>query len=211
MSKAEQARTPGTASEWRQRKLARRLRDENPRRNRTLKAATAFEDERTTGARRAECGIERQVDELGRNSRTVERRIASSCAGWRHGPSAAEFCDAVRAEGPTRRQMSLIAMRVRGASDEELLLAWADEVYSDRMLVAAIHGRSGRCQPATQRGTEPLGERTMTEDDTVEGLHRVASIEEGLERLVDEGRVEALCIERERDEPAAQLETERSG
>jgi hypothetical protein len=139
MSKAEQARTPGTASEWRQRKLARRLRDENPRRNRTLKTATAFEDERATGARRAECGIERQVDELGRNSRTVERRIASSCAGWRHGPSAAEFCDAVRAEGPTRRQRSLIAMRVRGASDEELLLAWADEVYSDRMLVAAIH------------------------------------------------------------------------
>jgi hypothetical protein len=77
MSKAEQARTPGTASEWRQRKLARRLRDENPRRNRTLKTATAFEDERATGARRAECGIERQVDELGRNSRTVERRIAS--------------------------------------------------------------------------------------------------------------------------------------
>lgn len=139
MSKAEQARTPGTASEWRQRKLARRLRDENPRRNRTLKAATAFEDERATGARRAECGIEHQVDELGRNSRTVARRIASSCAGWRHGPSAAEFCDAVRAEGPTRQQRSLIAMRVRGASDEELLLAWADEVYSDRMLVAAIH------------------------------------------------------------------------
>ena len=51
----------------------------------------------------------------------------------------------------------------------------------------------------------------MTEDDTVEGLHRVSSIEEGLERLVDEGRVEVLCIERERDEPAAQLETERSG
>jgi hypothetical protein len=51
----------------------------------------------------------------------------------------------------------------------------------------------------------------MTEDDTVEGLHRVSSIEEGLERLVDEGRVEALCIEHERDEPAARLETERSG
>ena len=107
--------------------------------------------------------------------------------------------------------MSLIAMRVRGASDEELLLAWADEVYSDRMLVAAIHPAGAADANPQRNAAEPLGERTMTEDDTVEGLHRVSSIEEGLERLVDEGRVEALCIEHERDEPAARLETERSG
>ena len=150
MSSKQQPAAQRAASEWRRRELARRLRDENPRRNGRLKAATAFDNERATAARRADCGIERQVDELGRNSRAVERRIASSCAGWAHRPSAAEFYDAVRAERPTQRQKSLIAMWVREASEEELFLAWAEEVYSDRMLVEAIH-RAGAADANPQR------------------------------------------------------------
>ena len=41
-------------------------------------------------------------------------------------------------------------MWVREASEEELFLAWAEEVYSDRMLVEAIH-RAGAADANPQR------------------------------------------------------------
>ena len=124
---------------WWREELKRRQQYEDPRRQAVLRPAEAFDDRRATAALRATCSIERQADELGRQSRTVARRIASSCAGWAKRPTAAEFYDAVRAEEPTDQQRSLIAMWVREATNAELLMAWMEEVYTDRELVAAIH------------------------------------------------------------------------
>lgn len=137
---------------WRQ-EMERRERCEDPRRRAMLKPAEAFDDRRATAALRAECGLERRADELGRHSPTVERRIASSCAGWSERPTAAEFYDALRAGQPTGRQQSLIAMWAREATDAELLTAWMEEVYADRELVAAIH-RAGAADVNPKRNAD---------------------------------------------------------
>lgn len=138
---------------WWGEELKRRKQYEDPRRQALLKPAEAFEDRRATGALRARCGIERQADELGRQSRTVARRIASSCAGWAKRPTVAEFYDAVRAQEPTDQQRSLIAMWVREATNAELLMAWMEEVYSERELVAAIH-RAGALDVNRKRNAD---------------------------------------------------------
>ena len=79
-------------------------------------------------------------------------RIASSCAGWIEPPTGAEFFEAVRAETPTTRQADIISMWLLEATDDEILLAWAEEAYSFRELVNAIH-RSGAAgdHPARNR------------------------------------------------------------
>ena len=138
---------------WWREERERREQYEDPRRRAILKPADAFDDRRPTAALRAECGIERRADELGRRSRTVARRIASSCAGWAKPPAAAEFYDALRAAQPTRRQQSLVAMWAREATDAELLMAWMEEVYTDRELVAAIH-RTGAADINPKRNAD---------------------------------------------------------
>ena len=138
---------------WWREELERREQYEGPRRRAILKPADAFDDRRPTAALRADCGIECRADELGRHSRTVERRIASSCAGWAEPPTAAEFYDALRAARPTERQQSLVAMWVREATDAELLMAWMEEVYTDRELVAAIH-RAGAADVNPKRNAD---------------------------------------------------------
>ena len=148
-----EASTSTSEIEWRRRELERREREENPRREHALRGPEAYDDKMATAAVRAECGIERSAHEMGRRSRTVERRIASSCAGWPRRPTAAEFYDAVRAKQPTDRQMCLIRMWVREASEEETIFAWTEEVYSDRMLVAAMH----RCGAAAINPTRNAG------------------------------------------------------
>ena len=133
--------------------MKRRQQYEDPRRQAVLKPAEAFDDRRATSAFRAARGIERQADELGRKSRTVARRVASSCAGWAQRPTAADFYDALRAEEPTEQQRSLIAMWVREATNAELTMAWVEEVYTDRELVAAIH-RAGAADVNRKRNAD---------------------------------------------------------
>ncbi len=138
---------------WWREELERRQQYEDPRRAAILKPAEAFDDRAPTAALRGECGIERGADELGRHSRTVERRIAISCAGWAEPPTAAEFYDALRTARPTERQQSLIAMWVREATDGELLLGWMEEVYTERELVAAMH-RAGAADVNPKRNAD---------------------------------------------------------
>ena len=138
---------------WYREEIERREQYEDPRRQAILKPADAFDDQRPTAALRADCGIDRRADELGRHSRTVERRIASSCAGWAELPTAAEFYDALRAAQPTQRQQSLIAMWVREATDAELLMAWMEDVCTDRELVRAIH-RAGAADVNPKRNAD---------------------------------------------------------
>ena len=146
-------KTDEARQRWWRKELSRRQQYEDPRREAVLKPAEAFEDRQATAALRSRCGIERQADELGRQSLAVADRIASSCAGWAKRPTAGEFYDALRAEAPTDRQRSLIAMWVREATNAELLMAWIDEVYTDRELVAAIH-RAGAADVNRKRNAD---------------------------------------------------------
>ncbi len=104
-----------------------------------LQPEGAFSPKSGSKALRAECRIERRADELGRNSLSVSRRISNRCAGWVERPTAEEFCEAIRAARPTPRQCHLISMWVIEATDAELALAWIEEAYTFRELVAAIH------------------------------------------------------------------------
>ena len=72
-------------------------------------------------------------------SSTVDSRISSSCCGWVTEPTSAEFYDAIHARAPTQRQRALIRMWTKEARSDEIVLAWAEEVYTVRELVAAIH------------------------------------------------------------------------
>ena len=78
-------------------------------------------------------------ERTGPKSSAVTRRLLSSCAGWRTKPTAQEFYEAVHAEEPTERQKLLIRMWAVEASELDMLDAWAEEVYTWRSLVRALH------------------------------------------------------------------------
>lgn len=119
-----------------------------------------FIDRRGNARVRADCGIVVGADEIGPNSRTVARRIASACAGWRRPPTPREFFDAVRTDKPSPRQAGIITMWLREATDDDLILAWAEEAYTFRQLAHAIH-RSGaeNSYPERNRDLNRLSER----------------------------------------------------
>ena len=119
-----------------------------------------FIDRRGSARVRADCGIVIPADEIGPNSRTVARRIASACAGWRRSPTPREFFDAVRTDKPSPRQAGIITMWLREATDDDLILAWAEEAYTFRQLARAIH-RSGaeNSYPERNRDLNRLSER----------------------------------------------------
>ena len=104
-----------------------------------LAPAEAFGDRRGSAELRARCGIRTEPGATGPESSAVAARIAGSCAGWVEPPTAAEFFEAVRAEAPTTRQADIISMWLLEATNDEVLLAWAEEAYSFRELVNAIH------------------------------------------------------------------------
>lgn len=72
-------------------------------------------------------------------SSVVDSRLSSSCSGWVTQPTSAEFYDAIHAETLTERQCALIRVWTKEARPDEIVLAWAEEVYTVRELVAAIH------------------------------------------------------------------------
>ena len=113
----------------------------------------AFADENADRALRDRIGLSRQPDELGARSRTVGRRIASSCAGWPEPPTTHEFRAAIESEAPDVRQQSIISMWVMEATWRETLLAWAEEAYSWRELAGAIH-RAGAENDNPERNAE---------------------------------------------------------
>ena len=81
---------------------------------------------------------------LARHSPTVRRRFASSCAGWPSPhPTSEELYDALRAERPTERQEAVIDVWADEATEEEVVQAWVENVYSWGMLARACR-RSGR-------------------------------------------------------------------
>ena len=127
-----------TLDEWRQ--LRDRVKaldqDSEPA---VLAPAEAFSDERGSAQLRTRCGLKTDPESTGPRSATVDRRIASSCAGWLQPPTPKEFFDAIRAAVPTPRQKDIIGMWVFEATDHEIMQAWAEEAYSFRELARAIH------------------------------------------------------------------------
>ncbi len=104
-----------------------------------LKPSEAFSAKAGSAALRAECGVVRGTDEVGRNALSVRRRLRSSCAGWKRRPTAGDFYDALRADSPDAVQRSLVGVWMREASDAEVALGWIEEAYTFRDLVAAVH------------------------------------------------------------------------
>ena len=103
----------------------------------TLLPAEAFSDEPAGEAVfRRLCGPETP---RGRHAWAVHRRIMSSCAGWEKHPTAGEFYDAVRASRPTDRQKVIVRMWGAEATLEDLVEAWAQQAYTFRQLVRALH------------------------------------------------------------------------
>ena len=118
-----------------------------------LAPAEAFPERRGSAALRARCGIRTEPRETGPESAAVARRIASSCAGWVTPPTGAEFFAAVHARNPTTRQAQLISMWLFEATNDEIMLAWAEEAYSFRDLVNAIH-QAGAAADHPERNRE---------------------------------------------------------
>ena len=82
----------------------------------------------------------------GRQSRTVEGRFLSSCAGWKVPPAAEDLYDAIRSESPSKRQEAVLRTWLLEATWGELLAAWVQQVYTWRRLAAAMH-RIGYDEP----------------------------------------------------------------
>ena len=91
--------------------------------------------------------------ETGPASAAVARRITKSCAGWLRPTTTREFFEAVHATDPTHRQATLIGMWLREAPIDEVLLACAEEAYTLRELIAAIH-RTGNAHRHPARNRE---------------------------------------------------------
>ena len=94
-------------------------------------------DVRPIPALRRQAGID--DSETGPNSRTVQWRFFSSCAGWPNPPTPAEFHEAIRATDPNRRQRVVLRTWFTEATDREITRAWIEDAYTWPMLVAAIH------------------------------------------------------------------------
>ena len=79
------------------------------------------------------------AQETGLNSRTVRRRLASSCAGWPSPPNVAEFHAAVRSAHPDVRQCAIVRTWAREATSGDIVRGWLEEAYTWPILVAALH------------------------------------------------------------------------
>ena len=113
----------------------------------------AFTDMRGTADDRARFGMPTPPEQTGPASAAVARRITKSCAGWRRPPTTREFFEAVHATDPTDRQATIIGMWLREAPIDEVLLACAEEAYTLRELIAAIH-RTGNAHRHPARNRE---------------------------------------------------------
>lgn len=131
-----------TLDEWRalRRQAKATNRDEEPG---VLAPPEAFSDRRADETIRDGYLPGHDPSAIRARSSTVDSRISSSCCGWVTQPTSAEFYDAIHADTPTKRQRALIRMWTKEARPDEIVLAWAEEVYTVRELVAAIHRAKG--------------------------------------------------------------------
>lgn len=110
-----------------------------------LAPAELFSDEPPSRRLREQTGA-LGPEGTGRQSRAVEGRFLSSCAGWKVPPTAEELYEAIRAESPSGRQQAVLRTWLLEATWGELLDAWVQRVYTWRELAAAMH-RIGYDEP----------------------------------------------------------------
>ena len=122
-----------------------RYRPSDPR----LLPASRFENRQASRQEQQLIRAPTDPSERGTRSRTVTRRFAVSCSGWKRRPTAAELYDAIRAHRPTERQKAILETWATEATDDEMLAAWTEAAYTLRELVEALH-RAGieRCRAA---------------------------------------------------------------
>ena len=138
--------------EWYQ--LRDEAKTENPDAEPTaLGPPDAFGELRGNARDRARFGLATPPDKTGPKSPAVARRIAKSCAGWNRPPTETEFYEAMRTAEPTERQATIIGMWVCEATMDEILLACAEEAYTLRELIRAIH-RTGNADTYPVRNRE---------------------------------------------------------
>ena len=113
----------------------------------TLAPPAAFDDREADDAFRRRFHPGHDPTQLGPRSRAVRGRLRASCAGWREKPEPEEFYAAIRAPVPSRRQRRLIACWLQEATREDFLYAWAEGVYTWRLLAGAIHRAGEHTRP----------------------------------------------------------------
>ena len=65
--------------------------------------------------------------------------IYSRCRGWKKPPTPKELYDAFRSKAPTQRELALLDTWFREATVGELTEAHAQQAYTNRELVRALH------------------------------------------------------------------------
>ena len=130
----------------------------------TLRKPEAFPDAEPTAHETQRLSRARGPEETGRNSITVELRLARSCAGWGDRPKSGEFYDAIRAEKPDGRQRTILHVFSQEAEWYELISAWAEGAYTLRQLAAALH-RAGHAQCRAARALNRWAMAPPAEDE----------------------------------------------
>lgn len=97
----------------------------------------AFSDE-IADDKAAERFHQRPCPGKGPDSEGVAFVFDSNCCGWETPPTSAEFYEALRAETPNTRQRTILGTWILEATIGDWLRAWAEQVYSWRMLARAV-------------------------------------------------------------------------
>ena len=85
----------------------------------------------------------RQPPQRGRRSRALNAVMVTKCAGWDKLPTGEDLYDAFHAEEPSERQIVMVRTFFDEGDEELLIQAWAQQGFSHRTLVRALH-RAGR-------------------------------------------------------------------
>ena len=126
---------------WARRESQQRFWDFNPtaRPYATLHPAERFSDRRLTDDERRWLRPNATPETRGGHSRAVTAHQTSTCTGWKVRPTSGEFYAAIRAEQPSERERDMLAQWVQEADWQTIMMAYADDVYTIRELVAALH------------------------------------------------------------------------
>jgi hypothetical protein len=92
--------------------------------------------------------IRRHADprQTGPESHTVRGILCGACAGWRIAPTSQEFYEAVQAEKPTPRQLSIVGAVAIESSWTELISSHLERAFTWQQVVHSLQAR-GWCPP----------------------------------------------------------------
>lgn len=138
---ADREMTEAEVLAWAEVETERRGRQEDDGRNALLGPPEAFSDEYASREIRAHCPPHLGPGRTGPRSQTIRGLLCRSCAGWSQPPTSEEFYEAIRAEDPDGRQECIVGVLLVEASFHELMHAYAEQAFTWRQLVRAMHRR----------------------------------------------------------------------